>query len=194
MGAEVVTTGSTSGWTATGPFSGGSHAGEDSLRVNRGGAADGTHLFKPRQASGSGSVLARWGVVMPRLATSPSLRPALRRIAEFASLPADWDAEGADPLAARAVAEACLLIEAVAERQEQRTGIRQAPWTSSPLPDGGVQVEWLGRSARVDVEIAPDGTFAYMVKRGSGANAEYEEAPEVERNALLDVIARALAS
>jgi hypothetical protein len=49
----------------------------------------------------------------------PSLLPALSRIVEMAKLSPNWDGEDADPPTAEAVAAACFLIEAVAERRLQ---------------------------------------------------------------------------
>lgn len=123
-----------------------------------------------------------------------SLQPALERLVEIAALPENWDGAGALPPSARAVARACLLIEAAAERHEQSFGGRVAPWTSAPIPDGGLQVEWLGPSARIDVQIAPDGVLGYMTKHGSGAGAGYEEADEVDLATVLERIAHVLAS
>lgn len=129
----------------------------------------------------------------PDSPSSVSLLPTFERIAEMAALPADWDGEGAAPLSGRAIAAASLLIEAVAEAQERLTGERQAPWTSAPIADGGLQVEWLGRGARIDVQVAPNGTYGYMVKQGRGTNAEYQEASDIELDVLLGLIARVLA-
>lgn len=123
-----------------------------------------------------------------------SLQPALRRIAEFADLPANWDSYGAVPPAARAIAEACVLVEAVAEAQERTTGERHPPWTTAPIADGGIQIEWAGHDARIEVQVAPDGVLGYLVQRGTEAAAEYDEADDVPFNTVLDRIAEVLGS
>src|SRR5262245_32260416 len=76
------------------------------------------------------------------LGPSPSLLPALARIVEMAKLPANRDGEDADPPTASAVAAACYLIAAVAERQPRRSSGSVLPAMSSPIPDGGLQLEW----------------------------------------------------
>lgn len=125
------------------------------------------------------------------IAPNPSLLPALQRIAEIARLEQNWDGEDANPPTAEAVAAACFLIEALAERRERvdRAGI--PPTTSSPIPDGGLQVEWRGPAARIDVQANPDGSYGYLVKRGTGPTARYEEtdtAPLEMVLALLDQV------
>jgi hypothetical protein len=60
----------------------------------------------------------------------------------MAKLSPNWDGEGADPPTAEAVAAACFLIEAVAEHRQQQGGVGILPETSSPIPDGGLLIEW----------------------------------------------------
>ncbi len=124
----------------------------------------------------------------------PSLLPALERIREMAALDADWDSEEADSPTPEAVASACYLIEAVAAGHEQREGIRVTPSTSSPIPDGGLQVEWQGADSRIEVQANPDGSFGYLVKWGLRPDGRYEEADEAPEDVVLGLIARVLAS
>jgi hypothetical protein len=108
-----------------------------------------------------------------------SLVPAFERLARFAALEANWDAAGASPPSPLAVATACLLIEAVAEEHERLGGPRLAPDTSVPIADGGLQIEWTGRAARIEVQIAPDGVLGYLIVRGTGTDVDFDEADDV---------------
>ncbi len=130
--------------------------------------------------------------VVVRPSPAESLQPSLLRIREIARLPPNWDSAGAVPSSAEAVAQACVLIDAVAELQEQRTGARRTPLTSAPIADGGLQVEWMGGDTRIDVQIAPDGALGYLTKRGQGSMVEHEERDDVPLATLLDVIAQVL--
>ncbi len=125
---------------------------------------------------------------------APSLLPAFERIAEMAKLQANWDREHADPPTASAVSAADLLILAVAEEQECRGRGRVGPTTSSPIPDGGIQVEWDGPNARIDVQANPDGSYGFLVKWGTGRDAKYEEAEVAPLRTILSLVARVLAS
>lgn len=133
-------------------------------------------------------------VLTERALTAPkpagSLQPALLRIRirEIADLPANWDGAGAVAPSAVAIAQACVLIDAVAQMEDERTGGRRSPFTSAPIADGGLQAEWMGDNARIDVQIAPDGTLGYMTKQGHGLQAVYDEQDGVPVAILLDVI------
>ena len=122
----------------------------------------------------------------------PSLLPALSRIVEMANLSPNWDGEDADPPTAEAVAAACFLIEAVAERRQLRGGVSIPPATSSPVPDGGLLIEWRGPAAMIDVQASPDGSFGYLVKWNAGSDASYEEADTASLETVLVVMDRVL--
>lgn len=128
------------------------------------------------------------------LAAGPSLLPAFSRIREMATLPANWDSEGADPPTPSAVASALYLIQAIAERRRQHAFGLVQPVTSSPIPDGGLQVEWKGQDARIDVQANPDGSYGFLVKWGAGSEARYEEADEEPIESLIGLIDRVLDS
>jgi hypothetical protein len=123
---------------------------------------------------------------------TPSLLPALSRIVEMAKLSPNWDGEDAEPPTAEAVAAACFLIEAVAERRLQQGDVVIPPATSSPIPDGGLQIEWRGPAARIDVQANPDGSFGYLVKWSTGSTARYEETDAASLEAVLALIDRVL--
>ena len=125
---------------------------------------------------------------------STSLVPVFERIAEMANLPVNWDSYGAAPLTARAVAQACALIAAVAEEREGASGTRRVPWTSAPIADGGLQIEWVGRAASIEVQVAPDGTLGYLIQRGEADRTEYEESDDTPMDAMVGIVAQVLAS
>ncbi len=122
----------------------------------------------------------------------PSLLPALSRIVEMAKLGADWDGEDGDPPTAEAVAAACFLIEAVAEHRQQQGYVGIPPTTSSPIPDGGLQVEWRGPTSRIDIQANADGSFGYLVKWDLGAVGRYEEAETASLETVLALLDRVL--
>ena len=122
----------------------------------------------------------------------PSLLPALSRIVQMAKLAENWDSEGGDPPTAEAVAAACFLIEAVAEHRQQQGHVGIPPTTSSPIPDGGLQIEWRGPTAGIDVQTNPDGSYGYLVKWDSGSAARYEEADTASLETVLALLDRVL--
>lgn len=97
--------------------------------------------------------------------TRVSLRPARDTLDELARLPHDWDSYGAVPPTAAAISSAHGLLAGVAEQCADATDERILPWATAPLADGGVQFEWRGPGGAIEVEIAPDGRFGYLVER-----------------------------
>lgn len=124
----------------------------------------------------------------PQPEGTTSTRPTLRRIVEFTALPENWDGYGAAPIAAQAVAQSCALIEDVADLSFGLVGQRTAPWTSAPISDGGIQIEWLGSHQRIEVQVAADGTLGYLIERGAGESADYEEGEAVSQELVVELI------
>lgn len=119
------------------------------------------------------------------------LKPAIARIAEFAELPRDWDADDADPITARAIARAVdLVLRAGSAPKAARERIPRLaiPVTSAPLPDGGIQVEWSNGTDRIDVQISPVGGLGYLMKWGSGRDVRYEEADNASEDQIIERI------
>lgn len=110
----------------------------------------------------------------------------------MAELPANWDSSGAVPISAQAVAAAWLLIEAVAEAQDRLRREGRAPRTSAPMPDGGVQVAWRGRAARIEVWFAPEGGVGCLIEEE--ADSPVEEADGASFDVVPDAVTRVLAT
>jgi hypothetical protein len=126
------------------------------------------------------------------IASDRALVSAFSRIAEMSNLPQNWDGEDADPPTGRAVATACHLIAVVRSERLERGRQDGAPAISSPLSDGGLQVEWQGSNCRIDVQISDDGSLGFLTKCGSGPTAEYHEADIAPLVQIVELIHRTL--
>jgi hypothetical protein len=120
------------------------------------------------------------------------LQPALDRISDIARDTATWQRAGdIEQTTGVAVAQSSRIINLVAGAAP--SNINPAPWTS-PLPDGGLQLEWVGSKSRIEVEIAPGGSLAYLVKQGTGPSTQYIAAEGVDienvAQAVLDILTR----
>jgi hypothetical protein len=92
------------------------------------------------------------------------LRPTLKRLAQLESLEHDWDSYGGLPPCARSIQMAQSIMMRMAKRFEER-GV---PSEVMPIADGGIQLEWLGRSGALAINAAPDGSWSYLlIERGS---------------------------
>ena len=123
------------------------------------------------------------------LSATASLLPAAQRIAEISGLGANWDDEGASAPSALAYSKAFELLLRL-EASDRSTGHVAPPITSAPIADGGLQIEWEGPQARIEIQAAPDGTFGYLIVKGGPGAREYEEADDLDVLQMVDVIQR----
>lgn len=111
---------------------------------------------------------------------------ALRKLDELKNLAEDWDSYGAEPISPEAIAKAKSIIistmiafDGIIDNVVRLTDV-------IPIADGGVQLEWTGPHAELEVEISPDGTIGLLYIWGSEDRRNYEES---EDNSLQDVYA-----
>jgi hypothetical protein len=109
-----------------------------------------------------------------------SVVPAHERLIELSRLPANWDSYDADPPTPAAIATAAALIAAVDEDRLRLTGQHTQPWMIAPVPDGGVQVEWMASPRKIEVFIDPAGGMHYLIIDRSHAVPEYTEVHDVD--------------
>ena len=74
------------------------------------------------------------------------------RLEEMAALPQGWDSYGANPTSPTAVATARDLVLLVGGQFSMLAGDRVRPFAVAPF-DGGVQVEWRGAHAEVEIDV-----------------------------------------
>lgn len=126
--------------------------------------------------------------------TDERLGPAVRRIANLARLQPDWDSYGGHPPTPLARGKALEFLRRVSTLLWPVAGERARPASISPLPSGGIELEWQGPSSLIAVDVGPDGTWGYLRKRGSGESAEYQEDAGLGEDKLLPLVAEVLAA
>jgi hypothetical protein len=62
------------------------------------------------------------------------------------------------------------------------------PYSVVPLSGGGVQVEWRGDAATIEVEISSEGVFGYLLVRGSEPLRDVEERDNVPQSHILELV------
>lgn len=112
---------------------------------------------------------------------------AMRKLDELKNLPEDWDSYGADPISPNAIAKAKSIIISVVKSFSNAIGDVVQLTDVIPIADGGVQLEWVGPHAELEIEISPNGTIGLLYISGSGDRRKYEES---EDNSLNDVYAK----
>lgn len=126
------------------------------------------------------------------ISSTEYLQPVLNRLEGFASLPADWDSYGAEPISPHAIYLARRFMHAVAEQFSDLARERVRPYAVAPLVDGGVQIEWRGPGGDIEVEIGPDGALGYLLIRDDGSTRMFEERDNVSWSEMLDLVAKVL--
>jgi len=128
-------------------------------------------------------------VLASRGVREAQLAPAHSRLMEIARQTLAWSVEGGcDPTTGAAAATAAGLLNQVSMRLGGMTD--PAPWTSSPLMDGGLQLEWKATREEIEVEVGPDGSLSYLlIERGHGKPRYVTVA-----NVVLDELASTIAA
>lgn len=116
---------------------------------------------------------------------APGLPETIRaRFFELSRLEADWDSYGALPPAPRSLT----MAQSIIARTTAQLGGRGVPTDVMPIADGGIQVEWRGRSRELALNAAPDGSWSYLLIEHTSGDRAY-----TERYGLVDDEAIALA-
>jgi hypothetical protein len=112
-------------------------------------------------------------------------------LAELAGLPAGWDGADAASLSSVAIAAANNLLFHLLANEHFAKAVGSLE-LGAPIPDGGIELEWQGPEWRVDIQVAPDGTFGYLLVGGEPGNRVYHEADDLDLESILQVIGSAL--
>jgi len=114
------------------------------------------------------------------------------RMAYLAQLQPDWDSYNGKPPTPIAQHQALGFAHQVSEMFRPLIGERARPASISPLPSGGVELEWQGPTALIAVDIGPDGVFGYLIDRGPDDENQYDEGSGLTGDQLLPRLAEIL--
>jgi len=104
----------------------------------------------------------------------------IERLTELHDLPPDWDSYGARPISPRAEGIARDLLVAF----WHAALIPDDPnFDLMPGPDGGLQLEWMGRNGELEIRVLPNGTFSILqiLPDGTFHHPSWEDHPTVPR-------------
>src|SRR4051812_38081381 len=116
------------------------------------------------------------------------------RISGFAALEPDWDSYGAERPSTNAIRTARQVLDDLVILYARRFGEKALPFWASPLPGGGVQLEWRAPAAELEVEVDANGRLAFLLQRGHGAAAEYEEGEDASLKDVAALLGQVLTS
>ena len=131
-------------------------------------------------------------VESPSLPQLRKLKPQVAsRIDELSALVQGWDGYGGDPVTPRAVSSLSALllaIHAITEGQMEDPSI-------SPLPEGGLELEWeLDSGVELMIVIPPKGEgFKYLLDQFTDGGEQFESEGDIpETSSLTELLHRAL--
>jgi hypothetical protein len=118
------------------------------------------------------------------------------RIAGFTALGPDWDSYGAECPSANAIQTARHVLDDLVILYARQFEDKVLPFWVSPLPSGGVQLEWRAPTSEfeLEVEVHPNGRLAFVLQRGRGPAAEYEEGEDASLEDIASFLGQVLTS
>ncbi len=80
----------------------------------------------------------------------------------FATLGADWNSYGAEPVNPMSIESAIRFLRSLESRYGEIFGEKLKPVIVAPLPSGGLQLEWEGKDRRIELEIWANGETSVL--------------------------------
>lgn len=114
------------------------------------------------------------------------------RLAELAGLGEDWDSYGGHPPAPKAVAEAARFVEEVLAVHWATARGRALPASISPLPSGGIELEWSVPDGLLAIDVGAGGQWGFLRKTDRGNGVQFDEGDDVARDSLFPLLAEVL--
>jgi hypothetical protein len=133
-------------------------------------------------------------MVQTRHGTERALAHINERIARFGDLEPDWDSSGAKPISPTAMATAKDVLRAVSQLTTAATGDAALGVRVTPLPSGGILLEWHGPSTDLEVEVTRTGRLDLLLEERVGGTDETSEHAGVDVAAIAALVDRVLAA
>jgi hypothetical protein len=140
-------------------------------------------------------ILACWSEVSMAVSLhGPAiLRPSLQRLDELSRLEDNWDTYGAFPPAPAALDATETIMRQVIEQFGVTASDCAAPYTVMPIADGGLQLEWRGPSATLELDIGPAGELSALLVEQVSGERRFAEHDALSQAAAFALIGRVLA-
>lgn len=126
--------------------------------------------------------------------SSSMLVSAMTRLDELQKLPQDWDSYDAEPISQHAIAKAKLILISVMKTFSNAIGDVVQLTDVIPIADGGVQLEWVGPHAELEIEVSPNSNVSLLFISGSDERRSYEESENTSIDDVYNMIARLIHS
>ena len=99
-------------------------------------------------------------------------QPAFSQVARYRELLADWDSYGAQRIEQLVIETANRILDLLSDSALESATAVLAPYHISPVPNGGLQMEWRRDGRSFELWIAPDGSLEAVVDEPLAGLAE----------------------
>jgi hypothetical protein len=114
------------------------------------------------------------------------------QIESLRDLPIGWDTYDAERITDQAICVAKHVTSEIISRVGRYMGSKAKPFDVAPLADGGLDVEWRGMDARVEIDFGPDGEIGFLLKRREGDAWRYEEDDDIDIDRATHLVIRTI--
>ena len=122
-------------------------------------------------ATGGSLTLNDWARRAQQQAPIEIAEPALAKLDQLRRLGPDWDSYGASQPSSLSLSMARAIVLAMV----RHFVVKGVPTEVMPIADGGVQLEWRGKSGELALNAAPDGSWSYLLIERDGDERVYTE-------------------
>ncbi len=119
-----------------------------------------------------------------RALTGPShtwLQPTREQLTRISSLEEGWDSYGAPPITQSRIAQACTLVQSIADD-------RAPPPSLVPTPDGSIQLEWHSYDVELEVLLISEADLEVSFEDLRGELPAYEEVLSYDVTPLVEYV------
>lgn len=109
------------------------------------------------------------------------LRRTREQLADISSLSDDWDSYGARTISPSRIAQACILVQSIADE-------RAPPPSLIPTPEGSIQLEWHSHGVELEVLLMSEADLGVSFEDLRGELPGYEEVLSYDVTPLVEYV------
>ena len=128
------------------------------------------------------------------VAAEEAMQRTLDDLLEFMDFPPDWDSYNSKQPSSDAIFIAADLLITAHKALGKLIGERIEPQLITPIPNGGIEIDWGSRHTKLIIHVSPSGTLDYAYIDRQGGKHAAEEIHNTSAEKVLQMIAKVLFS
>ena len=121
---------------------------------------------------------------------SPLFDSLRKQISGFGTLKRNWDSYGSKPIKGESIRAALKLLSCLSEELPVTIGEDIIPTAAVPVPDGGVQLEWMLADSEIEVEFGVDGSISCLLVWKDDSEPRFEEFDNLRNDDVTGLITK----